>query len=54
MKLFNLCCSVILIALSFFACGSEQTVTLKIGKPSTPNMPRNHYVLSLLEKALRR
>lgn len=51
MKLFNLCCSVILIALSFFACGSEQTVTLKIGKPSTPNMPRNHYVLSLLEKS---
>lgn len=34
-----------------FAWGSEQIVTLKLGKPSTPNMPKNHYVLSLLEKS---
>jgi len=51
MKLFNLCCSFSLFAMPFFVCANEQTVTLKIGKPSTSSVPKNHYVLSLLEKS---
>ena len=51
MKLIILCCSLILMAVSFFASSTEQTIALKLGKPSTQDIPKNHYILTLLEKS---
>ena len=39
------------MAVSFFASSTEQTITLKLGKPSTQDIPKNHYILTLLEKS---
>lgn len=51
MKLIILCCSLILMAVSFFASSTEQTITLKLGKPSIQGIPKNYYILALLEKS---
>ena len=39
------------MAVSFFASSTEQTITLKLGKPSIQGIPKNYYILTLLEKS---
>lgn len=44
-------CILFLVMLSTFAVGAEKQITLKLGKPSLKGSPKNHYILSLLEKS---